>query len=237
MSNSEQNIAEVNAITIRDLIYRYNKSMDPVLNIKDWQVQTGQHVFVHGRSGTGKSTLLNLLAGILSSQQGSIEIFGHSLSALSARQRDAFRAKHIGMVFQQFNLVSYLSVLDNIQLAAHFSATSSEVVRQRCIELFKYLKLDIDLLNRQADSLSVGQQQRVAIVRAFINEPRLLIVDEPTSALDSEAKAGFMQLLMPLIEQADTTLIFVSHDETLRPFFSHHISMSDLNCLDVEHVN
>jgi putative ABC transport system ATP-binding protein len=194
-------------------------------------------VFVHGRSGTGKSTLLNLLAGILSSKQGSIDIFGQSLSALSARQRDAFRAQHIGMVFQQFNLVSYLSVLENIQLAAHFAATSSEVVKQRCIELFNCLKLDIGLLNRSADTLSVGQQQRVAIVRALINQPRLLIVDEPTSALDSEAKAGFMQLLMSLIEQADTTLIFVSHDETLRPFFSRHISMSDLNCLDAEHVN
>jgi len=237
LSISDPIKTESSAIRLRELVYHYPRSTKPVLSIEDWQVNTGEHVFIHGRSGMGKSTLLNLLAGILTTREGQIDILGQSLSALSARQRDAFRAKHIGIVFQQFNLVAYLTVLENIQLAAHFAGTSKQDVEQRCVELFKGLKLDLDLMQRRADMLSVGQQQRVAIARSLINQPRLLIVDEPTSALDSEAKSGFMTMLMSLLQQTDTTLIFVSHDETLRPFFSKHISMAGLNKAGQNHVN
>lgn len=229
MSISDPTRPELSAIRLNEIVYHYPKSTKPVLHIDDWQVSTGEHVFIHGRSGTGKSTLLNLLAGILTSDTGEIEILGQSLSSLSSRQRDAFRAKHIGIVFQQFNLVSYLTVLENIQLAAYFADTSNQELEQRCKEMFKGLKLDLELMNRRADRLSVGQQQRVAIARALINQPRLLIVDEPTSALDSDAKSGFMSMLMSLLRQTETTLIFVSHDEDLRSFFSQHISMAELN--------
>lgn len=225
------------AISLHDVVFRYSKSSSPVLFIKQWQLNIGQHVFIHGRSGTGKSTLLNLLAGILTTSEGVIEILDQPLARLSSRQRDAYRAKHIGMVFQQFNLVPYLTVLENIQLAAHFADTPDEDVEQRCIELFNGLQLDVGLMQRRADRLSVGQQQRVAIARALINQPRLLIVDEPTSALDSEAKSGFMTMLMSLIQRNETTLIFVSHDESLMPFFSQHISMADLSKVEASNVN
>jgi putative ABC transport system ATP-binding protein len=224
------------AIIMSEVMYRYHKSTSVILNIDNWHVKRGEQVFIHGRSGTGKSTLLNLLSGILTIKEGSITIFGQSLSELSASQRDSFRSQHIGMVFQQFNLVPYLSVLENIQLAAYFSGTDDELVQQRCQALFEGLSLELNLINRRADTLSIGQQQRVAIARALINQPKLLIVDEPTSALDNEAKSGFMSMLMSLVNKNRTTLIFVSHDETLMPFFSQQISMADLNVSGVKHV-
>tara|TARA_R110001583_G_scaffold195483_1_gene374099 strand:+ start:6934 stop:7653 length:720 start_codon:yes stop_codon:yes gene_type:complete len=224
------------AIIMSEVVYRYQKSTSVVLNINEWHVKRGEQVFIHGRSGTGKSTLLNLLAGILTIKEGSITILGQALSKLSVRQRDSFRSRHIGMVFQQFNLVPYLSVLENIQLAAYFAGTDDELVQQRCQVLFEGLSLELNLINRRADTLSIGQQQRVAIARALINHPKLLIVDEPTSALDNEAKAGFMTMLMSLVKKDQTTLIFVSHDETLIPFFSQQISMADLNVSGVNHV-
>lgn len=224
------------AIIMSGVVYRYQKSTSAVLNINNWHVKRGEQVFIHGRSGTGKSTLLNLLAGILTIKEGSITILGQSLSELSARQRDSFRFQHIGMVFQQFNLVPYLSVLENIQLAAYFSGTDDELVQQRCQALFEGLSLELNLINRRANTLSIGQQQRVAIARALINQPKLLIVDEPTSALDNEAKSGFISMLMSLVNKNRTTLIFVSHDETLMPFFSQQISMADLNVSGVKHV-
>jgi putative ABC transport system ATP-binding protein len=227
---------EKNAILMSKVMYRYPKSTAAALNIDDWRVKPGEQVFIYGRSGTGKSTLLNLLAGILTTKEGSITILGQALSELSARQRDSFRARHIGMVFQQFNLVPHLSVMENIQLAAYFAGTNDELVQQRCQVLFEGLSLELNLINRRADTLSIGQQQRVAIARALINHPKLLIVDEPTSALDNEAKAGFITMLMSLVKKEQTTLIFVSHDETLMPFFSQQISMADLSVSGVKHV-
>ena len=224
------------AIIMNEVVYRYPKSSSAVVNVQNWQVKRGEQVFIHGRSGSGKSTLLNLLAGILTTKDGSINILGQDLNQLSPRQRDRFRAQHIGMVFQQFNLVPYLSVLENIQLAAYFAGTDDELVRQRCQALFEGLNLELNLINRRADMLSIGQQQRVAIARALINHPKLLIVDEPTSALDNEAKSGFMTMLMSLVKKDQTTLIFVSHDETLSPFFSQQISVMDINDRGAKHV-
>jgi putative ABC transport system ATP-binding protein len=224
------------AIIMSEVVYRYPKSTSAVVNVSNWHVKLGEQVFIYGRSGSGKSTLLNLLAGIMTAKEGTLTILGQALNELSARQRDSFRSQHIGMIFQQFNLVPYLSVLENIQLAAYFARTDDELVRQRCQVLFEGLSLELNLINRRADTLSIGQQQRVAIARALINQPKLLIVDEPTSALDNEAKAGFMTMLMSLVKKDQTTLIFVSHDETLMPFFSQQISMADLNVSGVKHV-
>jgi putative ABC transport system ATP-binding protein len=225
-----------NAIFMSEVAYRYPKSTEDSLNIVNWSVKRGEQVFIYGHSGTGKSTLLNLLAGILTTKQGSITILGQALSELSARQRDSFRARHIGMVFQQFNLVPHLSVMDNIQLAAYFAGTNARLVQQRYPALFEGLSLELNLINRRADSLSIGQQQRVAIARALINHPQLLIVDEPTSALDNESKSGFITMLMSLVKKEQITLIFVSHDETLAPRFSQQISMADLSISGARHV-
>ena len=225
------------AIDITNLTYSYTGSdAQSVLNIPAWEVKEGEHVFLYGPSGSGKSTLLNILAGILQPRQGEVRLLGEPFSALSARKRDQFRARHIGVVFQQFNLVPYLSVLDNILLAAHFGGrmvtagkwTSADVQR-RTESLLGRLALPTALLDQRADALSVGQQQRVAIVRALINDPEIVIADEPTSALDSDARDQFIDLLLECVGEGKRTLIFVSHDRSLASHFSESVDLQSLN--------
>lgn len=226
------------AIQIEDCLFRYPKASDnALLQIAHWQVAKGDTVFIHGPSGSGKSTLLNLLAGILLPQQGKIMLNGVELTALKHRQRDAFRAQHIGMVFQRFNLIPYLNVSDNIRLASHIAKQSGAVLQQRQRQLMTALQLDAELLWRPAHQLSVGQQQRVAIVRALINQPALLIVDEPTSALDSDARDSFIAVLLEQVTALQTTLIFVSHDQSLAGHFSSQLAISDLMATEAGDVN
>lgn len=217
-------------IKISDLYFSYPGKRQPtVLNIPAWQVARGDRVFLKGPSGSGKSTLLNLLAGILVANQGRIEILGQDIAALSAHKRDRFRAAHIGIVFQQFNLIPYLSVLDNIRLAAHFGKKHITGLDLMAKQLFETLGLDHTLITKKASNLSVGQQQRLAIVRALINAPEILIVDEPTSALDSDIRDAFMKILMEIGQIQGNTLIFVSHDTALAPHFHHVVNLAEIN--------
>ncbi|AFJ03620.1 ABC transporter, ATP-binding protein [Methylophaga frappieri] len=170
--------------------------------------------------------MLGLIAGLIIPTHGDIEIAGTHINALSGHHRDAFRRRHIGMVFQRFNLIPYLSVLDNLRLVGHFSEQSASQWQHRAVTLLENLGLNGDLLQRQAAALSVGQQQRVAIARAMLNQPALLLVDEPTSALDKQHRDQFMSLLMQQLETTDTALVFVSHDETLAGYFHTPISMT-----------
>jgi putative ABC transport system ATP-binding protein len=218
------------AVKISRLNFSYpGKIPAAVLDIADWRISRGERVFIKGPSGSGKSTLLNLLAGILTATQGSIEILGQDLGALSARKRDAFRANHIGIVFQQFNLIQYLSVLDNIRLAAHFGKKNSSDIGPKAQQLFTALGLDPALMTKKAGDLSTGQQQRVAIARALINSPEILIADEPTSALDSDTRDAFMKLLTGISRTQGNTLIFVSHDTALAQHFQHVVNLAEIN--------
>ena len=214
------------AIQIENCQFRYHPDSDKaLLQIAHLRVEKGETVFVYGPSGSGKSTLLNLLAGILLPQQGNISLDNVIVNRLSHRKRDAFRARHIGMVFQRFNLIPYLTVADNIKLASHFSLRDKQYLQQRRDGLLNALQLDPEILMRPASQLSVGEQQRVAIVRALINEPELLIVDEPTSALDSDARDSFVDLLLDQIKAAQATLLFVSHDRSLARHFSRQLDI------------
>lgn len=214
------------AIQIENCQFRYQPNSDKaLLQIAHWQVEKGETVFVYGPSGSGKSTLLNLLAGILLPQQGTINLDDVMLNQLSHRKRDAYRARHIGMVFQRFNLIPYLTVAENIKLASHFSSQDKQHLQQRSLDLMNALQLDTGLLNRPSSQLSVGQQQRVAIVRALINQPELVIVDEPTSALDSDARDSFVDLLLNQVKVAGATIIFVSHDRSLAQHFSRQLDI------------
>lgn len=225
------------AIQIENCQFRYHPDSDKaLLQIAHWQVEKGETVFVYGPSGSGKSTLLNLLAGILLPQQGIIKLDEITLNQLSHRKRDAFRARHIGMVFQRFNLIPYLTVADNIKLASHFSSHDKQYLQQRSLELMNDLQLDVELLERPASQLSVGQQQRVAIVRALINQPELLIVDEPTSALDSDARDSFVDLLLKQVKVAGATIIFVSHDRSLAQHFSRQLDIQSFMVAGEKHV-
>ncbi|AWF81217.1 ABC transporter ATP-binding protein [Microbulbifer sp. A4B17] len=215
------------AVEVEQLRFAYRKG-PAVLEIPYWSLATGEQVFLRGRSGSGKSTLLNLLAGILYAKVGSLKVLGQPLGVMSERKRDRFRAKNIGVVFQRFNLIPYLSVEDNIRVATHFAGFRGDFP-YRVRELLAGLCLGEEVLPKKVANLSVGQQQRVAIVRALINEPELLLVDEPTSALDPEARDAFVQLLMTICKLKKCTLIFVSHDSSLERHFPLVTDIRELN--------
>ena len=217
------------AIKIANLQYLWPESDDLTIDIPSLQVDRGSSVFLQGASGSGKSTLLSLLAGTLKASSGTLQVLGTDLSLLSPRQRDRFRAEHVGIVFQQFNLIPFLTVLGNLKLASRFVNQSAEATENRATELLASLRLDPAILQRRANRLSVGQQQRVAIARAFINEPEVLLADEPTSALDAEARDLFMNLLMAVRETTGCTLIFASHDSSLARFFDFKLVLSEVN--------
>ena len=218
-------------VTIDDLRFHYSADNAAILNIPHWQLASGEQVFLHGPSGTGKSTLLNLIAGVLLPSQGRIEILGNNTAQLSGRQRDTLRAKHIGVVFQQFNLIPFLSAVDNIKLAGHFAGNKNTTARAKA--LLSALGLAQSDQHRATGRLSIGQQQRIAIARALINQPELLIVDEPTSALDKKNANKFMGLLMEQLSEGNTALIFVSHDPRLAKPFDRVESLLDINRAEV----
>ncbi|ERO63406.1 hypothetical protein P308_29290 [Pseudomonas piscis] len=271
-----------------------------LLDIPAFALQTGETLFLKGPSGSGKTTLLGLLGGVQKPTQGSIRLLGQELGELSAGARDRFRVDHTGYIFQQFNLLPFLSVRENVELPCHFSKlrasravqrhgsvdqaaatllahlglkdpdllgrradslsigqqqrvaaaraligqpelviadepTSRAVQRHGSVDqaaatLLAHLGLkDPDLLGRRADSLSIGQQQRVAAARALIGQPELVIADEPTSALDQDAREAFIQLLFSECREAGASLLFVSHDQSLAPLFDRHLSLAELN--------
>ena len=222
-------------INLTNLRFAWQKK--DIIDIKALNIKKGQHLFIEGPSGSGKSTLLNLLGGVLTPQSGDVTILGQSLNALSSSQKDSFRANHIGFIFQQFNLIPYLSVLDNITLPCTFSQARKEKalkqsnsLNEEAIRLLAALGLsDPELLQRSVNELSVGQQQRVAAARAMLGSPEIIIADEPTSALDSEHRQGFIKILFSECQKENITLIFVSHDADLKHHFTHSINLQQIN--------
>ena len=200
----------------------------PLLDIDHWAVQRGERVLIHGPSGVGKSTLMNILSGLLTCATGEVSVLGQRLDQMSVRQRDQFRADNIGCVFQRFNLIPYLNAIDNIGLANTFSAGGNGRWREEAAALLTALTVHKDSWAKPTSNLSMGQQQRVAIARALINSPEILIADEPTSSLDSENRDNFLSLLMGLIKERDMTLIFVSHDMALVKYFTRLEALSDI---------
>ncbi|KXI29116.1 ATP-binding cassette domain-containing protein [Paraglaciecola hydrolytica] len=214
------------AINVSDLHFSWNKNSSFSLSIADWQVSRGQKVFLYGPSGSGKSTLLNLLSGVITGYTGQLKVLDQNLQAISGAKRDRFRAQHIGMIFQQFNLLPYLNGLQNIQLAQHFASGSVPASQAFFEQICTNLQLSKPLLNQAAGTMSVGQQQRIAVARALINQPELIIADEPTSALDSELRDQFIQLL--LSTASASTVIFVSHDKSLAEHFDVQYDLAAL---------
>ena len=217
------------AIAIENLQFQFNRDAGAVLHIPYWEVPLGERIFLQGDSGSGKSTLLNLVAGLLLPTAGSVTVLGTGLGSLGVRGRDRFRAQHVGVVFQQFNLIPYLSVMDNILLAAQFGGAGAATLRSRAAELLDQVNLDTGLHGRPANQLSIGQQQRVAIVRALINSPELLLVDEPTSALDHSNRDAFLRLLFEVLDVTGSAMVFVSHDPTIGDYFENRVVLGELN--------
>ncbi|MAZ89433.1 MAG: ABC transporter ATP-binding protein [Cellvibrionaceae bacterium] len=219
------------AIELSNLSFSYGTSLEkPLLDIPEWSVGDGEQVFIHGPSGSGKSTLLNLLSGILTPNKGCVSVMGQSLGDLSSRQRDRFRANHVGYIFQQFNLIPYLDAIDNVRLAIHFSKKSTNSDSSADIKaLLATFDINESHWEKPVSTLSIGQQQRIAIARAMINKPELLIADEPTSSLDQKNRDIFMGELLELVKRQKTSLLFVSHDMSLASYFNRVDALSDIN--------
>ncbi len=208
------------------------------ISIPHLRITSGEHVFIKGPSGCGKSTLLALLTGINTLSSGSLSVLSTNLSELGASQRDTFRADNIGYIFQQFNLLPYLNVIENVLLPCQFSRIRRErvapnatnhVLIEQASSLLERLHLPASLHSRPVSELSIGQQQRVAAARALMGQPALVIADEPTSALDHDNRMAFIELLMEQANQVNATLVFVSHDPTLEPLFSRTINLPEIN--------
>ncbi|WP_205623195.1 ABC transporter ATP-binding protein [Rheinheimera baltica] len=218
---------KIPAIELKQLLFFYQAG-GWQLSLPELTLQSGQHLFVRGASGSGKTTLLNLLCGITKPVSGELNVNGQPLHTLSSRARDNLRAKHIGVVFQQLNLIPYLSVMDNALLSNHFAGIQKSEVQPRATTLLNRLGLSPELWHQAATTLSVGQQQRVAIARALLPKPTLLIADEPTSALDSDNRDTFMRLMLAEADSNGCTVIFVSHDQSLMQYFNSYLDMQQL---------
>lgn len=234
MSNTQSN----QVIQLEELRFSWKKGQSPILDIPHFSVSEGERVFIQGASGSGKTTLLSLLGGILLPQSGKIETLGEDLAKLSGKKRDAFRVNHIGFIFQMFNLLPYLNLIENVTLPCHFSETRYKKAKsgpagslqEEAVRLLAELGLSgKKLLESKVSELSIGQQQRVAAARALIGSPEILIADEPTSSLDADSRESFLQLLFEECSQSNTTLVFVSHDRFLSPMFDRTVNLSEIN--------
>lgn len=222
------------AIDITNLSYSWPSRAEPTLEHLTFCVMPKEQIFVSGQSGSGKSTLLALLSGIIVPQSGQVRVLGTDMRALSAAQRDRFRADHIGIIFQQFNLIPYLSIKENILLPCRFSAvrrkralSQGKAIEDVAKNLLINLDLEPSLWDVPVTQLSIGQQQRVAAARALIGRPEIIIADEPTSALDADRQERFLELVQHECVQADTTLIFVSHDLRLGKRFTRQLALNN----------
>ena len=224
-------------IQISKVEFFWNKNQHPLLNIDSLALKKGEKLFIHGPSGCGKTTLLNLIAGVLKPSQGEILVLGNNLFSQKQKVRDQYRVDHMGIIFQQFNLIPYLNVFENISLPCLFSMRRREMlsiqkrsIYEEALRLLSALDLNNkEIISQNVTELSTGQQQRVAAARALIGSPELIIADEPTSALDQDTKKGFLELLFEEIHKCNSSLLFVSHDLTLAPLFDRSIPLNTLN--------
>jgi len=225
------------ALRLTDVRFRWTRGAPLTLAIDALEVARGERVFVQGPSGSGKSTLLALVGGVTVPESGRVEVLGTDLGALSASARDRFRADHVGFVFQMFNLIPYLSLAENVALPCQFSARRRDraierggSVAEEARRLLGRLGLEDEARrDRPVTALSVGQQQRVAAARALIGAPEIVIADEPTSALDADRREAFVQLLFEECARHGITLLFVSHDAALAPWFDRTLRLSEVN--------
>lgn len=222
-------------IALKDVRFRWPGRASFAISVPDFSVGAGETVLMLGESGSGKSTLLALICGTVLADSGTVQVNGTDLKTLHSWSRDSFRAEQIGVIFQQFNLLPFGSVLDNILLPLQFAPNR----RARCqnpdhvaAEICQSLGLPEGITMSKASSLSVGQQQRVAVARALIGQPPILIADEPTSSLDETSQAQFLDVMFNQLHAQNATLLMVSHDPRLAERFDRVIHIRDIATIE-----
>ena len=218
-------------VKIESLRFQWSKNNNFKIFVPKLEVGRGKKVLFLGESGSGKTTLLSLICGFLEPLSGSISINDKIISDLTSTNKDAYRSDNIGIIFQQFNLLPYANVIDNIILPLYFSKQRSKKVENKinaAMNLCGQLRLPESILNQKASNLSVGQQQRVAVARALIGSPSIIVADEPTSSLDTEAQELFLDLMFDQISKNSSTLLMVSHDKSLTNYFDHVIDINEI---------
>ena len=217
-------------VAVENLEVRFANQTDPaepLFSIPEWRVAPSERLCIAGASGTGKTTLLYVLAGLLRPSRGQVEIGDVVLTDLSEPARDAFRARHIGMVFQTARLLAELSALENVALAASIGGASRAAARERAHDLLS----QVGVSHRSAappSELSVGERQRVAIARALASAPGLLLADEPTASLDPKRRDAVISLLHEIAEEHGTTVVLVTHEREVQARFDNVVHFEEL---------
>jgi ABC-type lipoprotein export system ATPase subunit len=192
-------------------VYRLDSQEVPALRGVTLQVQAGRFIALQGRSGSGKTTLLNRLGGLDRPTSGAVRVFGRDLSALNERQMTRWRRDRMGFVFQSFGLVPILSAYENVELAARLAGAARRDRHERTVYCLKMVGLG-KWIDHRPYELSGGQQQRLAIARALVNRPRLILADEPTGELDSVTAEEIIALFRQIVTQEHVTVLMASHD-------------------------
>ena len=216
-------IIELSAL---EVTFNAGKEALNVLKIPQWGVKEGDRVAIWGPSGSGKSTLLNVLAGLLPATRGSIAVCGQALEHMSEAQRDSFRARNIGIIFQNFNLLQGFTALENVMVGMTFSSRKPDIAEA------KHLLDEVGLshrLNYLPARLSSGEQQRVAVARALANRPKLLLADEPTASLHPVNKEDVLRLLLDMCDRHGCTLLLVTHEREIISLFENTVPFLELN--------
>ena len=208
-----------NALHIQEL--QFSRPDGFSLAVQNLELDPGEQVLLSGPSGCGKSTLLNLIAGLLHPSSGQITIAGEDISKATGSQRDAIRGRAVGMVFQTHNLLSGFSAKENLDIAVEFSRQTDIKSSTRSIDLLK--SLGIERPHTCIDKLSTGEQQRVAVARALVTKPALVLADEPTASLDPDNAHETVRLLKEATANEGTALLLSSHDPTLQDAFNRTI--------------
>ncbi len=218
-------------ITLGNIFFQYPDS-DFKLEIDQLTFDTGSKTAIIGTSGYGKTTMLNLIAGIILPERGDVNIEKNKINTFSDKNRRDFRIQNIGFIFQDFRLISYLNVLDNILLP--FRINSTLQIRKETVQSVSELAEELGIaskLKKYPSKLSHGEKQRVAICRALLNQPSIILADEPTGNLDPENKKKIMDILFSAVEKYNATLITVTHDHDMLKGFEKIIDFKDFQKL------
>lgn len=216
-------------IEIENLRKEYRRGTESVTacSVRALHVDRGEQVALIGRSGAGKTTLLNMIAGIVKPSSGRLEVAGTDLARLGEAARDRYRGRHIGMVFQTFNLLQPFTALENVLLGALFGGRDGHQARGRATELLERVGLG-DRLHHRPNELSVGQMQRVSMCRALINGPELVLADEPLGNQDPATGAEVLRMLQEIARAEDRTVVMVTHDLKSAELMQRIVDLDDL---------